>query len=257
MLSLCMIVNDEGQGLGDFLKRVNDHTDEIIVVDTGSEDNTKEIARRYGKVYSYKWEDDFSKARNFSISKATKDWILVLDADEKISKQYFLKIKETINNIKSINDKEIVKNNNQNEIMGVSFLQKTYVKEEFPFKFKKIKDKDYKGYTFRRITRLFRNDPRIKFEYPVHETVVNSIKRIGGKIKSLDVSIAHYPKNTDKKNDNYVRLLKKKIKKYPEAKFYCELGIQYLLMNEKEKAKEHMLKASKMNKHYARLLEKL
>ena len=54
----------------------------------------RQIAKKYGKVYDFRWCDDFSKARNFSISKATKDWILVLDADEIISKDDLIKIKE-------------------------------------------------------------------------------------------------------------------------------------------------------------------
>ena len=88
-----MIVKNEEK----FLQRCLDSVDvdEIIVVDTGSTDKTKEIARNYtGKVYDFKWVDDFSKARNFSISKATKEWILVLDADEVIDNMK--KIKEVI-----------------------------------------------------------------------------------------------------------------------------------------------------------------
>lgn len=57
--------------------------DEITIVDTGTGDNTKTIASEFtDKIYDFKWCNDFSKARNFSISKASNDWILVLDADE-------------------------------------------------------------------------------------------------------------------------------------------------------------------------------
>ncbi len=60
--------------------------DEMIVVDTGSTDRTKKIARAFGaKVYDFAWTDSFSDARNFSLSKASGEWILVLDADEVIS----------------------------------------------------------------------------------------------------------------------------------------------------------------------------
>lgn len=83
MLSLCMIVKNEEQGLAQCLDSARALVDEVIVVDTGSNDKTKEIAFKYtNKVYDFTWENDFSKARNFSISKANNDWILVLDADE-------------------------------------------------------------------------------------------------------------------------------------------------------------------------------
>lgn len=82
-ISLCMIVKNEEANLDASLSSIASHVDEIVIVDTGSTDNTKEIAKRYtDKVYDYTWENDFSMARNFSISKAEKEFILVLDADE-------------------------------------------------------------------------------------------------------------------------------------------------------------------------------
>lgn len=84
-ISLAMIVKDEEKWLGPCLDSVKNIVDEIIVVDTGSTDCTKEIAESYGaKVYDFKWIDDFSAARNFSFSKATKEWILWLDADDRL-----------------------------------------------------------------------------------------------------------------------------------------------------------------------------
>ncbi|GEP64577.1 hypothetical protein CBE01nite_23450 [Clostridium beijerinckii] len=83
MLSLCMIVKNEGQNIKSCLSKVETFVDEIIIVDTGSDDNTKIIASEFtDKIYDFKWCNDFSKARNFSISKASNDWVLVLDADE-------------------------------------------------------------------------------------------------------------------------------------------------------------------------------
>lgn len=100
-ISLCMIVKDEEKVLDRCLSSVKDIVDEIIIVDTGSTDKTKEISYKYtNKVYDFKWIDDFSKARNFSFSKATKEYILWLDADDVILKQdkeNFLKLKETLN----------------------------------------------------------------------------------------------------------------------------------------------------------------
>ncbi len=81
--SLCMIVKNEEKVLGSCLASLSDIMDEIIIVDTGSSDNTKEIARRYtDKVFDFPWVDDFSLARNFAFEKATCDYIYSADADE-------------------------------------------------------------------------------------------------------------------------------------------------------------------------------
>ena len=82
-ISLCLIVKNEEAVLEKCLDSVKDIVDEIIIVDTGSTDNTKVIAERYyAKIYDFKWCNDFSKARNYSFSFATKDYILWLDADD-------------------------------------------------------------------------------------------------------------------------------------------------------------------------------
>jgi glycosyltransferase involved in cell wall biosynthesis len=87
MLSLCMIVKNEEKNLEKCLNSVCEYIEDIIIVDTGSTDTTKEIAKKYtNKVYDFEWCNDFSKARNFSISKASNDWVLILDADEVIYK---------------------------------------------------------------------------------------------------------------------------------------------------------------------------
>ena len=82
-VSLCMIVKNEESCLEKCLASMQDLVSEIIIVDTGSTDGTIEIAQKYHAVVeTYKWQNDFSKARNYSLSLATQEWILVLDADE-------------------------------------------------------------------------------------------------------------------------------------------------------------------------------
>ncbi|MHC6180720.1 glycosyltransferase [Clostridium sp. JNZ X4-2] len=78
-----MIVKDEKDTIDRCLSSVKDIVDEIIIVDTGSSDNTKDICSKFtDKIYDFKWINDFSAARNFSFSKATKKYILWLDADD-------------------------------------------------------------------------------------------------------------------------------------------------------------------------------
>ena len=76
-ISLCMIVKNEEEVIGRCLESVKDIVDEIIIVDTGSTDNTKKIVSKYtNKIYDFEWKDDFAAARNFSFSKATKDYMV-------------------------------------------------------------------------------------------------------------------------------------------------------------------------------------
>jgi FkbM family methyltransferase len=82
-LSVCLITKNEEKFLGQCLESVRHLADQIVVVDTGSTDWTREIASRYGaEVYSFKWCDDFSAARNAALERANGDWVLVIDADE-------------------------------------------------------------------------------------------------------------------------------------------------------------------------------
>jgi glycosyltransferase involved in cell wall biosynthesis len=85
LISLCMIVKDEEQNLPRLLKSAAPHVDEIVVVDTGSSDGTVQIAASYGaRVFHHPWEGDFAKHRNQSISYASGQWILIMDADEEL-----------------------------------------------------------------------------------------------------------------------------------------------------------------------------
>lgn len=82
-ISACYIVKNEAKKLAKSIKSLKNQVNEIVVVDTGSTDNTIVVARKLGaRVYSFPWQDDFSKARNFVLSKAKGDWLVLLDADE-------------------------------------------------------------------------------------------------------------------------------------------------------------------------------
>ena len=93
-ISLCMIVKNEEAVLSRCLNCLSDIVDEIIIVDTGSTDQTIPIAKRYtNQVYNFTWQDDFSKARNFAFSKAHCDYIYSADADEIIDSANIEKFK--------------------------------------------------------------------------------------------------------------------------------------------------------------------
>ena len=94
-ISLCMIVKDEESVIARCLNSVKDIVDEIIIIDTGSTDNTKKIAAGFtDKVFDFNWVNDFSAARNYSYSKATKNYIMWLDADDVILEEDRVKFKQ-------------------------------------------------------------------------------------------------------------------------------------------------------------------
>lgn len=91
LISVCMIVKNEADRLDRCLTSIKEVADELIIVDTGSTDDSPEICRRYGaNVHLYEWKDDFAAARNYGLPFATGEWILWLDADEvfEVSKTY-------------------------------------------------------------------------------------------------------------------------------------------------------------------------
>ncbi|MDZ7393411.1 MAG: tetratricopeptide repeat protein [candidate division KSB1 bacterium] len=85
---LCMIVRDEAELLPRCLQSVQGVVDDIVVVDTGSSDNTARIALGFGaRLFHHPWQDSFSEARNWALRQVTSDWVLVLDADEELERE--------------------------------------------------------------------------------------------------------------------------------------------------------------------------
>jgi GT2 family glycosyltransferase/Flp pilus assembly protein TadD len=206
-VSLCMIVRDEEENLPRSLMSVKSVVDEMIVVDTGSTDRTREIARVFGaKVYDYEWADDFSGARNFSLSKAMGRWILIVDADEVISPIDHGRLTQ------------IVKERNAQPV-AYSLTTRNYV-EPVNISGWTANDGRYNeeagtGWFPGAKVRLFPNDPRIHFEHPVHELVEPSLRKAGIKVKECGMPIHHYGKLSMKRNqrkgEEYLLLGKKKL----------------------------------------------
>lgn len=136
--SLCMIVKDEEKTLERCLNSVKSFIDEIIIVDTGSKDSTKDIVRKFnGKIYDFKWQNDFSLARNFSFSKATSDYILWLDGDDFIDKESINKIENLISDFDDSYDyvsAEYILSRNEVGEVSYSLRRNRIVKRSMNFK---------------------------------------------------------------------------------------------------------------------------
>lgn len=172
-ISLCMIVKNEAQVLARCLDSVADLMDEIIIVDTGSTDDTKAIASRYtDKIYDFAWVNDFSAARNFSFSKATMDYIYAPDADEVLdaeNRDKFRLMKETL-----ITDIEIVQ-------------MKYHTTTEFDTVLNA--ETELRPKLFKRLRQFF-------WEDPIHETI-----RTTPLVYDSDITIHHMPLSLHHKRD--------------------------------------------------------
>lgn len=207
-ISLCMIIRNEKKWLENCLNSIKDLVDEIIIIDTGSIDNSKEIAKKFTeKVYDFKWCDDFSKARNFSLSKATKQWILSLDADEIIADID----KEKIRKIIELNEADAFYFNWRDYVNATGFYGWISSKAD------KYKESNIaQGFYNSKVLRFFKHQKQYFFEGKIHETPYNSIIKFSGKIFDTDIVIHHFG-NLDKekfieKRKKYIELLKQRIK---------------------------------------------
>jgi glycosyltransferase involved in cell wall biosynthesis len=96
-LSLCMIVKDEEERIGNCLDSIKGIVDEMIIVDTGSSDETVTICKSFGaQVFHFPWNGSFADARNYGLDRATGDWILWLDADEKVDNSDAYKLRDIL-----------------------------------------------------------------------------------------------------------------------------------------------------------------
>jgi tetratricopeptide (TPR) repeat protein len=230
-LSLCMIVQNEAANLPQCLDSVKELVDEIVILDTGSEDNTVEIAKNYGaKVIQGSWSEDFSVARNQALQSVTGAWVLVLDADETLNSKIIDRIKTAI-----ADEKNLVINLMRQEIGAA----------QSPYS---------------AVSRLFRNHPGIKFNRPYHETIDDSVLNLlkqepQWQIVDLPgVAIIHHGytadaiQNLDKAN-RAKRLLEKAIAADPQDPYLCsKLGALYLQLENGKEGMKLLKQGLKANK---------
>ncbi|MBS3131275.1 tetratricopeptide repeat protein [Candidatus Woesearchaeota archaeon] len=209
-ISLCMVVKNEEKGLAECLSSIKEAVDEIIIIDTGSTDKTREIAKSFGaKVLDFKWNGSFADARNFSIRHAAKDWILILDADEFIDKKDFQKLRKLAEN-KAADARSFITKNYTNDSKISDFRPNDGSFE---------KSKSFAGFFPSIKVRLFRSGKGIRFEGSIHETAEKSIGDSGGKILPAGIFVHHISGidsvSLKKKREFYLELAKKKIKEKP------------------------------------------
>ena len=233
-LSLCMIARNEESHLSRCLAGIRKMVEEIIVVDTGSDDRTIDIARAFGaRVFEMQWQNDFAGARNYSLAQASGDWILVLDADEVIAPKDAEQIRSVIKQTSSGRVAYAITTRNYTHhanLVGWVANDDEYETESAG-----------NGWYPSRKVRLFKNDPAIRFSYPIHELVEPSLKASGFRIMGFPVPVHHYGKLDEEKNDQkareYYRLGKKKLAELGDnAVALREMSVQASALEKYEEA---------------------
>lgn len=212
-LSVCMITKNEAVILGRCLEAATSVADEIIVVDTGSDDNTIAIAQQCGaRVITSDWRDDFSYSRNISIEQAQYPWILWFDADDRIPAESV----PLINRLKQKKPENVfgmIVRNQKPDGTGTEFIQ----------------------------ARMFPNHPAIRFERPIHEQIMPSALRLGMQMINTEVVIEHHgyadPGDVKRKAQRNVSMLLREIdESNPDPVLFIEVADSYTIAEDQESA---------------------
>ena len=205
-ISVCMIVKNEEAVLERCLDSLNGIAEEIIIVDTGFTDKTKEIAAKYtDKIYDFTWIHDFSAARNFAFSKATREYIYSADADEVLEekdRQKFLQLKQVL-------------------LPEIEIVQMIYVNPE---------DCNM-AYNFTRELRpkLFKRLREFRWIDPVHETVA-----LHPVVFDSDIEIQHLPQSMHSARDFAVMQRELKRTGYLSDRLYSMYAKELFISGTKE-----------------------
>lgn len=236
-----MIVKDEEELLGNCLMSIKDVVSEIIIVDTGSTDNTTSIAESFGaSLIHHPWQNDFSAARNAGLVHATGDWILFLDADEELNP-------DSVDEIKRLSEYKDAD----------GFFLKVY--NHFGQKGKEA--------SINPAIRMFKNREEYRFSGAIHEQIAEDIQKNKPEARFVmtDVIIDHYGYQEEiraKKNkiERNITLLKKELEKNPDNPFHLyNIGIEYMQLNDYDKALQSFRMSRKRvgpKVNYAHLLYK-
>lgn len=194
-ISAALIVRNEEAFLRGCLASIVDHVDEIVVVDTGSVDGTMAIARSFGvKLLERQWRHDFAWARNEGLEAASGNWILYIDADERLQVPAGASLRDNLDG--------------DDTWCALVWFSPT------------VNATPYREY------RLFRNDPRLRFKGSMHETILPDLdmlkQTIGAKVTESPVELVHlgYEDGSEWKHRRNLPLLRAAIAEHPERLYY-------------------------------------
>ena len=220
-LSVCMIVKNESANLADALACLTPFADEIIVVDTGSTDDTREIAARFtSRVYDFEWVDDFAAARNFAMSKATKSYHLWVDADDRFDTENQGRIESLKAGFDGTKAYYFILVNRQEGLAPTSCRQ----------------------------LRCFPNEDAIRFHRAIHEQAFESVLAAGLEFEFPEITVTHLGYMTHevrlaKAMRNLAIMEKQRAEGSEDGGLYFFLALTYSPLGRPEEAMECMAEA--------------
>jgi glycosyltransferase involved in cell wall biosynthesis len=239
-LSLCTIVKNEEASLPKCLESVKDLVDEIVILDTGSTDQTVEVAKKFGaNVTNFTWCDDFAAARNEALKYVRGEWVLVLDADEVLNAKIVSQMQQAMAD--------------ENHLV-VNLIRQEIGAAQSPYSL---------------TSRLFRNHPKIKFSHPYHALIDDSViqllkKEPYWKIVDLpSVAILHYGYQPEAirsldKSARARQAMEKFLAQHPHDPYTCsKLGGLYLQIGQEKEGIKLLKRGLKSNQADAHVLYEL
>ncbi len=228
-LSLCMIVRDSSRTLPACLESIRPWVDEMIIVDTGSVDETPRIVESFGgRLFHFPWCDDFSAARNESLRHARGDWLFWMDSDDTITP-------DCGRGLRRLADCEVPRH-----ILG--FVMQVHCPGT-----DEDGDPDYDE-TMVDHVKLFRNRPGLRFDHRIHEQILPAIRAAGGEVAWTDLFVVHSgsdqsPAGQAKKFERDFRILNLELAERPEHPFTLfNLGMTYCHASRFAEAVEYLMR---------------
>src|SRR5579883_2836535 len=166
-ISLCLIAKNAEATITTSLRSTTNLVVEMVVVDTGSTDGTKEIAASLGaRVFDFAWVDSFAAARNESLRHATGDWIFCLDADERLTGESRTKLQQLLAGLDL-----------KNKAYGMTFLYRPEPGNLLTTEVKRV--------------RLYRHHPQVRWQNRICEDIMPDLHALGFRVEWTDITIEH------------------------------------------------------------------
>ena len=213
-----MIVKNGGESLRSCLGSVRSLVSQIVIADTGSIDNTIEIAREFGAtIVDFLWSDHYAEARNAALAPMSTDWVLVLDADEELSGDATSEIRELVQRAGTfVGGYSLpIRNYVHSPVMSVAGTIATANADDVE------RAKNARAWSEHRLCRLFRRHPDVYFSGRIHEGVEQRIHDAGFSCPKAETRILHFghleakEESYSKKQENYCKLLRLAVKDTP------------------------------------------
>jgi GT2 family glycosyltransferase/cytochrome c-type biogenesis protein CcmH/NrfG len=224
-VSLCMIVRDNARTIGPCLESIRPWVDEMIVVDTGSKDETPRIAQRMGaRVFHFLWCDDFSAARNESLRHARGQWIFWMDSDDTIDADCGRKMRE------------LAYDKVDSRTMG--YIMQVHCPGPG--------ESGHNDLTVVDHVKLFRNLPQLRFDGRIHEQILPAIRALGGEVAWTPLFVVHSgydhsPEGQERKKQRDLRILQLELSERPTHPFTLfNLGMTYADIGEYHQAVDYL-----------------